>query len=161
MASPSLGTRDLMFSGLAKRDTATPGAAAVRARGDAVHLDRCAVASDLACNTGASFWIGAGHSLVITLTAAAVLAVALALLTRARSRAVALSLAAVAGGAAGNLADRMFRGQGLGQGAVVDWIHVAGYPATYNPADAAIRLGAACTVIPVLPPSPPRTGPGN
>jgi signal peptidase II len=112
-------------------------------------------------NTGASFGIGAGHPLVITLTAAAVLAVALALRARARSRAVALSLAAVAGGAAGNLADRMFRGQGLGQGAVVDWIHVAGYPATFNLADAAIRLGAACTVIAVLAASPRRTGPGK
>lgn len=101
-------------------------------------------------NTGASFGIGAGHPLVITLTAVAVLAVALVLLARARSRVVAVSLAAVAGGAAGNLADRLFRGPGLGRGAVVDWIHVVGYPATFNLADAAIRLGAACAVIAAL-----------
>jgi signal peptidase II len=98
-------------------------------------------------NNGASFGIGAGHPLLITLTAAGVLALAMLLLVRTRSRAVALSLAAVAGGAAGNLADRLVRGPGLGRGAVVDWIHVAGYPATFNIADIAIRLGAVCAVI--------------
>lgn len=101
-------------------------------------------------NTGASFGIGAGHPLLITLTAAALLVVVVALLARARSRAVALSLAVVAGGAAGNLADRLLRRPGLGRGAVVDWIHVAGYPATFNIADIAIRLGAVCAVVAVL-----------
>jgi signal peptidase II len=48
----------------------------------------------------------------------------------------------VAGGAAGNLADRLLRSPGFGRGAVVDWIHLAGYPATFNVADVAIRLGA-------------------
>jgi signal peptidase II len=98
-------------------------------------------------NTGASFGIGAGHPLLITLTAAVVLAIALLWLARTRGRATALSLAAVAGGAAGNLADRLLRGPGLGHGAVVDWIHIAGYPATFNIADVAIRLGAVCAVI--------------
>jgi signal peptidase II len=98
-------------------------------------------------NTGASFGIGAGHPLLITLTAATVLAVAVLWLARTRSRATALSLAAVAGGAAGNLADRLLRGAGLGRGAVVDWIHIAGYPATFNIADVAIRIGAICAVI--------------
>jgi len=101
-------------------------------------------------NSGASFGIGAGHPLLITLTAAVILAIAVVLLVRARSRVVALSLAVVAGGAAGNLADRLFRGPGLGRGAVVDWIHVVGYPATFNIADVAIRLGAICAVISYL-----------
>ncbi len=103
-------------------------------------------------NTGASFGIGSGHPLLITLTAAAILAVAVALLLRTSSRAVALSLAAVAGGAAGNLADRLFRAPGLGRGAVVDWIHVAFYPPTFNLADLAIRLGALIAVIALLAP---------
>lgn len=111
-------------------------------------------------NTGASFGIGAGHPLAITLTAAAVLAVALVLLARARSRTVAVSLAAVTGGAVGNLADRLFRGPGLGRGAVVDWIHLAGYPSTFNLADVAIRLGAACAIIASLLASPRRTRSG-
>jgi signal peptidase II len=93
-------------------------------------------------NTGASFGIGAGHPVLITLTAAAVLAIAAVLLARTRSQVAALFLAAVLGGAAGNLADRLFRSPGFGRGAVVDWIHVAGYPATFNIADIAIRAGA-------------------
>lgn len=93
-------------------------------------------------NTGASFGIGAGHPVVITLMAAAVLAIAVVLLARTRSRAVALFLAAVIGGAAGNLADRLLRSPGFGRGAVVDWIHLAGYPPAFNVADVAIRLGA-------------------
>ncbi len=103
-------------------------------------------------NTGASFGLGAGHPLLITLTAAAILAVAVALLLRVPSRAVALSLAAVGGGAAGNLADRLFRHPGLGRGAVIDWIHVAFYPATFNLADVAIRLGAVIALIALLAP---------
>jgi signal peptidase II len=109
-------------------------------------------------NTGASFGIGARHPLLITLTAAAVLAIAMLLLARTRSRATALSLGAVAGGAAGNLADRLLRGPGPGRGAVVDWIHLAGYPATFNIADIAIRLGALCAVIAAISSGPARLG---
>jgi signal peptidase II len=105
-------------------------------------------------NTGASFGIGAGHPVLVTLVAVAVLAVAVVLLARTRSRGVALFLAAVAGGAAGNLADRLTRSPGFGRGAVVDWIHLAGYPATFNLADVAIRLGAVGALIAALASSP-------
>ena len=120
-----------------------------------------AVSVRLVHNSGASFGIGAGHPLVITLTAAVVLALALVLLARTRSRAVALSLGAVAGGAAGNLADRLLRGPGLGSGSVVDWIHVAIYPATFNLADVAIRLGALCALIAYLRAATPVARPGG
>jgi signal peptidase II len=105
-------------------------------------------------NTGASFGIGAGHPVLVTLVAVAVLAVAIVLLARTRSRGAALFLAAVAGGAAGNLADRLMRSPGFGRGAVVDWIHLAGYPATFNLADVAIRLGALGALIAALASSP-------
>jgi signal peptidase II len=101
-------------------------------------------------NTGASFGLGAGHPLVIVLTAIVVIAIVAALLARTRSRAAAVCLAAVLGGALGNLADRLFRVPGLGRGAVVDWIHVAFYPATFNLADLAIRVGAVGAVIAML-----------
>jgi signal peptidase II len=93
-------------------------------------------------NTGASFGIGAGHPVLIVASSAAVIAVVAVLLARTRSRPAALFLAVVLGGALGNLADRLFRSPGLGRGAVVDWIHAAGYPATFNLADIAIRAGA-------------------
>jgi signal peptidase II len=93
-------------------------------------------------NTGVSFGIGAGHPVVVVGASVVVIVVVAVLLTRVRGRAAALLLAAVLGGALGNLADRLFRSPGLGRGAVVDWIHVAGYPATFNLADVAIRVGA-------------------
>jgi signal peptidase II len=61
-----------------------------------------------------------------------------------------LCLAAVLGGALGNLADRLFRAPGLGRGGVVDWIHVAWYPATFNIPDVAIRVGAVGALIAML-----------
>ena len=98
-------------------------------------------------NTGASFGIGTGYPVLITVAAAAVLAAAVIWLARTRRPGAALCLAAVAGGAAGNLADRLLRSPGPGRGAVVDWIHVAGYPPAFNLADVAIRAGAAGALV--------------
>jgi signal peptidase II len=93
-------------------------------------------------NTGASFGIGAGHPVVVVLVSAVIIAVVVTLLARARGTAMAACLALVLGGAVSNLADRLVRGPGLGHGGVIDWIHVWGYPATFNLADVAIRVGA-------------------
>jgi signal peptidase II len=93
-------------------------------------------------NTGASFGIGAGHPVVVVLVSVVIIAVVIALLARSRGTAMAVCLALVLGGAVSNLADRLVRGPGLGHGAVIDWIHVWGYPATFNLADVAIRAGA-------------------
>lgn len=81
---------------------------------------------------------------------AVVIAVVAVLLARTPSRAAALLLAVVLGGALGNLGDRLLRSPGLGRGPVVDWIHVQGYPATFNIADVAIRAGAAGAVAAIL-----------
>jgi signal peptidase II len=101
-------------------------------------------------NPGASFGIGTGYPVLITVVAAAVLAAAVIWLARTRSPGAALCLAVVAGGAAGNLADRLLRSPGPGRGAVVDWIHVAGYPPAFNLADVAIRAGAAGALVAML-----------
>ena len=101
-------------------------------------------------NPGASFGIGTGYPVLITVVAAAVLAAAVIWLARTRSPGTALCLAVVAGGAAGNLADRLLRSPGPGRGAVVDWIHVAGYPAAFNLADVAIRAGAVGALVAML-----------
>jgi signal peptidase II len=101
-------------------------------------------------NTGASGGFGAAYPTVVTLAGVVIAALAVTLALRTQSRAVALCLAAVLAGAAGNLADRVFRSPGLGRGAVVDWIHVAGSRASFNVADLAIQLGALGTVIAML-----------
>jgi signal peptidase II len=101
-------------------------------------------------NTGASFGLGAGHPGLVVLVSALAIAMAAVLLARTSSRPAALFLAAVLGGALSNLADRVFRSPGLGRGAVVDWIHIAGYPASFNVADVAIRAGAVGAAAAVL-----------
>jgi signal peptidase II len=93
-------------------------------------------------NTGASFGIGSGHPVIVVLVSVIIIAVVVALLARTRGRAMTACLALVLGGAVSNLADRLVRGPGLGHGGVIDWIHVWGYPATFNLADVAIRVGA-------------------
>ena len=93
-------------------------------------------------NAGASFGIGAGHPVIVVLVSVVIIAIVIGLLARSRSRATAACLALVLGGAASNLSDRLVRGPGPGLGAVIDWIHVWGYPATFNLADIAIRAGA-------------------
>jgi signal peptidase II len=98
-------------------------------------------------NTGASGGIAAGYPVLVTLAAVAIVAVAGTLAVRTRSRTVAICLAVVLGGALGNLSDRLFRAPGLGRGAVVDWIHVAGRGGSFNISDLAIQLGAVAAVV--------------
>jgi signal peptidase II len=101
-------------------------------------------------NTGTAGGFAAGLPVLVTLAAAAITALAAAMLLRARRRGTALFIAAVLGGALGNLADRLFRAPGLGRGAVVDWIHLAGRGGSLNLADAAIQLGVLGAVIAAL-----------
>jgi len=105
------------------------------------------VSIQLVRNTGASGGIAAGYPVLVTLAAVAIVAVAGTLAVRTRSRAVAICLAVVLGGALGNLSDRLFRAPGLGRGAVVDWIHVAGRGGSFNISDVAIQLGAVAAVV--------------
>jgi len=52
----------------------------------------------------------------------------------------------IAGGAAGNLLDRITRGSGLLDGAVVDWIQFPNFP-VFNFADSAITVGVGLLLI--------------
>ena len=64
----------------------------------------------------------------------------------APNRATAIAFGSIAGGALGNLADRLFRsGEGFLGGAVVDFIDVQWWP-VWNVADMAIVVGAAALV---------------
>jgi signal peptidase II len=101
-------------------------------------------------NTGASGGLASGYPVLVTLAAVAVTVVAATAALRARGRWVALCLAAVLGGAAGNLADRIFRAPGLGRGGVVDWIHFGGGGGSLDIADLAIQFGVLGAVIAML-----------
>lgn len=101
-------------------------------------------------NTGASGGIASGYPVLVTLAALAITALAAAFALRARSRAAAVCLAAVLGGAAGNLADRIFRAPGFGRGGVVDWIHLAGRGGSLDVADLAIQFGVLGAIIAII-----------
>lgn len=101
---------------------------------------------EFAENTGAAFGMfrGAGTWLgVAAMVAVVIVAVALRQVTD-RREVVALGL--VAGGAVGNLVDRIVRGAGLLDGSVVDWIRFPNFP-NFNVADSAITIGAALLIL--------------
>jgi signal peptidase II len=108
------------------------------------------VAVRLVRNTGASCGVGAGHPVLVMLLSVVVIAVAAVVMARTPGKVVAVFLAAVLGGALGNLADRLFRSPGLGRGAVIDWIHLMWYPASFNVADVAVRAGVVGAVAAML-----------
>jgi signal peptidase II len=104
----------------------------------------------LARNTGASGGLASGYPVLVTLAAIAITAVAATFALRARGPAVTLCLAAVLGGAAGNLSDRLFRAPGFGRGGVVDWIHLGGRGGSMDVADVAIQLGVIGVIVAIL-----------
>ena len=61
----------------------------------------------------------------------------------------AVALGLVLGGAIGNLLDRIFRGDGLLDGRVVDFLDFSFFPA-FNVADSAITVGAALALLEVV-----------
>jgi len=98
-------------------------------------------------NPGAAFGIGPSYTVIYALIEAAVLAAILRLSRRLRSWPWAIALGLLLGGAAGNLADRVFRSPGPLRGFVVDWIKLPYFPPTFNLADSAITIGAAVIVL--------------
>ena len=117
-------------------------------------------------NQGVTFGLfkagGGWGPLLLVAVAVAIVAALGVWLRRAESRLVAVSLGAIAGGALGNVLDR------LRFGWVVDFIHfhVGGWSwYVFNVADAAIVCGVAALVLEGLLPNPPRpderlAGPG-
>ena len=100
-------------------------------------------------NPGAAFssFTGGGSFLAVI---AVFVAIAIAfLLPRIEERLDRLALALVMGGALGNVADRIFRGDGFLDGAVVDFIDFSFWP-TFNAADSAITIGVVLMLLAVL-----------
>jgi signal peptidase II len=98
-------------------------------------------------NAGAAFGFGPSFTAIYALVAAVVLAAILRMSGRLRSWLWAIALGLVLGGAAGNLADRLFRSPGPMRGWVIDWIKLPYFPETFNLADSALTLGVALLVL--------------
>ena len=92
-------------------------------------------------NTGASFSMLQGAGSLIAVVVIAVIVFIVMLVRHIGNKPEAISLGLVLGGAVGNLADRIFRGPGLFDGPVVDFIDFSFFPA-FNIADSAITVGA-------------------
>ncbi|HUG74862.1 MAG TPA: signal peptidase II [Acidimicrobiia bacterium] len=93
-------------------------------------------------NSGAAFGFFSGGGPVLAVIAFVVIVGILVVVVRTtHGWAESVVLGLVIGGAAGNLIDRVTRGEGLLDGAVVDFIDFSFFPA-FNVADSAITLGA-------------------
>jgi len=89
-------------------------------------------------NPGAAFSMGGGVTWIFAILAAAVAIVIVVFARRIRSLAWATVFGLLLGGTLGNLADRLFREPGFGQGHVIDFVKIWGFPAIFNIADIAI-----------------------
>lgn len=97
-------------------------------------------------NTGAAFSIGTGSTVLISLVGIAVVAGILVYVRRVGSRLQTVGLGLVAGGALGNLTDRLFRSPGPLRGGVVDWLDLGWFP-SFNAADSAITVGVGLILL--------------
>lgn len=99
----------------------------------------------LTSNSGASLGLLRGHNLLfVAASTLVVVAIAAIVLRGAPFLLGAAALGAVAGGATGNLIDR------VRLGSVVDFIEVHLWPTNFNLADSAIRLGVVVFLLTLL-----------
>lgn len=101
---------------------------------------------DLTYNTGAAFSFFAQSGPFLGLVVIGVVLLILFALKDASHVTEAIALGLVLGGALGNLMDRLFRGSGFVDGAVVDFIDFSFF-ATFNVADSAVTIGVALLLI--------------
>lgn len=90
-------------------------------------------------NFGGAFGLVQGGGSAIGIAAILVSLVVIALLAKERTTVETVAFGLILGGAAGNLIDRMARGEGLLDGGVIDWINLWFIP-TFNIADTAVTM---------------------
>jgi len=104
----------------------------------------------LTFNSGAAFSMGENSTWVFTtIQLVFIVAVFTYFLPRLGSRWTAVGVALIAGGALGNVIDRLFRTPGFFVGHVVDFISVGSF-AIFNVADSAITVGVVVFIIGVV-----------
>lgn len=100
----------------------------------------------LVYNPGAAFSLGTNTTWLFTIFSIVVIAVISWVLKECRSKPWAITLGVIAGGALGNLIDRLLREPSFGQGHVIDFINYNGW-FVGNVADIALVLGVAALII--------------
>lgn len=118
---------------------------------------------NLAFNSGMAFSRGKGLGPIIGALALVVVVVAVIGVARSRGikRAWAWPIGLIVGGAAGNLVDRLFRGEGWLRGSVVDFIDLQWWP-IFNVADIGVTVGGAwLLLVSARVPAPEPTAPAE
>jgi signal peptidase II len=97
-------------------------------------------------NPGAAFSLFQSGGQFLAVAALVIVGILLFSLRTERPTIETVAYGSVMGGALGNLADRVFRGDGWLDGSVIDWIDLSFIP-TFNIADASITVAVALLVI--------------
>ena len=123
---------------------------AIRALSDGpVYLIGDVLGFELARNTGAAFGILRGAGGLLALLAVITVAAALLVVGHLEHGTDVVAVGLVLGGAAGNLIDRVLRGDGWFDGAVVDFVANPIVP-NFNVADSAIVIGVGLILLGAL-----------
>lgn len=101
---------------------------------------------NLTFNNGMAFSQGKGLGPIIAVVASLVIVWLLISLRTQSSRMSAIGMGLLIGGAAGNLFDRLFRGDAWLRGGVVDFIDFQWFP-IFNVADIAVNVGAGLLIL--------------
>jgi len=103
----------------------------------------------LGFNSGFAFSQGQGLGPVVGIFAIVAVLFLLRAIRKATTPLSAVALCAIVAGALGNIADRIFRGEGWLHGRVVDFIDVQWWP-VFNVADSSITVGACALIAAML-----------
>ena len=103
----------------------------------------------LGFNSGFAFSQGQGLGPVVGIFAIVAVLFLVRAVRKATSQLSAFGLCAIVAGALGNIADRIFREDGLLHGRVVDFIDVQWWP-VFNVADSSITVGACVLIAAML-----------
>ncbi len=97
-------------------------------------------------NPGSAFSLLSGGGTALALIAIVAVVVIFVIARDLPGKAEGVAIGLVMGGAVGNLLDRIFRGDGLLDGKVIDFVDFDFFP-TFNVADSAITIGAILAVL--------------
>jgi signal peptidase II len=103
----------------------------------------------LGFNSGFAFSQGQGLGPLVGIFAIIAVLFLLRAVRKATTQFSAMALCAIVAGALGNIADRIFRGEGWLHGRVVDFIDVQLWP-VFNVADSSITVGACALIAAML-----------
>jgi signal peptidase II len=103
----------------------------------------------LGFNSGFAFSQGQGMGPLVGAFAIIAVLFLLRAVRKATTQLSAMALCAIVAGALGNIADRIFRGEGWLHGRVIDFIDVQWWP-VFNVADSSITVGACALIAAML-----------